>query len=71
MIKKIPGRVLVKINQAMGFRLITKFGKKCVLNLDKAVPALGAIVGCGVDFASTSVIAKATKKKFFVPNPKY
>ncbi|KZT84295.1 hypothetical protein Nizo1840_1251 [Lactiplantibacillus plantarum] len=64
MIKKIPGRVLVKINQAVGFRLITKFGEKGVLNLGKAVPVLGAIVGCGVDFASTNVIAKATKKNF-------
>ncbi|WP_426759055.1 hypothetical protein ACPT8I_08075 [Lactiplantibacillus plantarum] len=44
--------------------MITKFGEKGVLNLGKMVPVLGAIVGGGVDFASTNVIAKATKKNF-------
>ena len=33
LIKKIPGQALVKINQKVGFRLVTKFGQKGLLNL--------------------------------------
>ena len=33
MVKKIPGEVLIKINQRVGFRLFTKFGTKGLINL--------------------------------------
>ena len=35
LIKKIPGKVLTKINQKVGFRFITKFGTKGLVNLGK------------------------------------
>lgn len=38
MIKKIPGTVLIKINQKVGWRLLTKFGEKGTVNLVKLVP---------------------------------
>ena len=57
MIKKIPGEVLKKINQAVGFRLVTKFGQKGVVNLGKMIPVAGALIGAGVDTISTQVIA--------------
>ena len=41
-VKKIPGNVLIKINQRIGFRLLTKFGEKGVINLGKMVPLAGA-----------------------------
>lgn len=44
-IKKIPGKVLTKINQKVGFRFITKFGTTGVVNLGKMIPGVGAIVG--------------------------
>jgi len=31
--QKIPGTVLTKINQAVGFRMVTKFGTKDAVNL--------------------------------------
>ena len=37
-IKKIPGKVLTKIYQKVGFRVITKFGTKGIVNLGKMVP---------------------------------
>lgn len=46
-IKKIPGAVLTKINQKIGFRFLTKFGKKGVINLGKLVPIAGGLVGGG------------------------
>ena len=35
-LKKIPGKVLIEINKRVGFRLLTKFGEKGVVNLAKA-----------------------------------
>lgn len=63
-IKKIPGTVITKINQKVGFKLLTKFGEKGVVNLVKVVPVLGGIVGGTVDLASTMAVGKAAKKIF-------
>ena len=63
-IKKIPGAVLTKINQRIGFRFITKFGEKGVVNLGKCVPLVGAVVGGGMDVASTRVIGKRAIAEF-------
>lgn len=41
LIKKIPGKVLTKINQKVGFRFITKFGTKGIVNLGKLLPGVG------------------------------
>lgn len=57
MIKKIPGTVLTKINQKVGFRFVTKFGTKGVINLGKAVPIVGGVIGAGFDGTSTKIIA--------------
>ena len=57
-LKKLPGAALVKINQRVGFRLITKFGEKGVVNLGKMIPLAGGVIGGAFDVASTSVIAK-------------
>lgn len=57
-VKKIPGTVLTKINQRAGFRLVTKFGTKGVINLCKMVPIIGGAVGGAVDYFGTKAIAK-------------
>ena len=57
-IKKIPGQVLVKINQKVGFRLLTKFGTKGILNIVKLVPVAGGVIGGVIDVASTKIIAR-------------
>ena len=49
--------MLKKINQAVGFRLVTKFGEKGVVNLGKMILVAGALIGAGVDTISTQVIA--------------
>lgn len=62
--KKIPGAALVKINQKIGFRLLTKFGEKGVINLGKMIPLVGGVIGGGMDVASTSIIAKNAIRMF-------
>lgn len=65
MIKKIPGKVLTKINQKVGFRFITKFGEKGIINLGKMIPGVGAIIGGGLDLAETKIIADRAYRWFF------
>ena len=64
MVKKIPGTVLTKINQKVGFRFLTKFGTKGVINIGKAVPVVGGVIGGGFDFVETKVIANRAYKMF-------
>ena len=40
-IKRLSGEVLTAINKKVGFRLVTKFGQKGVINLGKMVPITG------------------------------
>jgi len=68
MLKKLPGTVLTKINQKVGFRLITKFGEKGVINLVKLVPVAGGIVGGGVDLVGTRLIANRAYRSFLENN---
>ena len=63
-IKRISGRTLVAINKKVGFRLFTKFGEKGVINLGKAVPVVGAVIGATVDSVSTNTIGKVAKDTF-------
>lgn len=65
-IKKIPGKVLTSINQKVGFRFVTKFGTKGIVNLGKCVPVVGGIVGGGLDFAETKIIASKSYNTFII-----
>lgn len=63
-IKKITGATLTKINQAVGFRLLTKFGEKGLINLGKLVPLAGGIIGGAFDGISTNIIGNVTRNLF-------
>ena len=63
-LKKLPGKILVKINQKVGFRFLTKFGEKGMVNLVKAVPVVGAVINGGLDYAETKIIANRAFKMF-------
>ena len=57
-LNKIPGKVLISINQKVGFRLLTKSGTTGVINFAKVVPVAGGVVVGAIDIATTKVIAK-------------
>lgn len=63
-ISQIPEKTLTKINQAVGFRLLTKFGSTGVLNMGKTVPVVGGLIGGTLDALATNVIANAAKNMF-------
>lgn len=64
LVKKIPGKALTKINQKVGFRFLTKFGTKGLINIGKCVPVVGAVVGGGLDLVETKIIAARAYKWF-------
>jgi hypothetical protein len=69
-VKNISGAVLTKINQKVGFRLITKFGEKGVINLGKAIPVVGGLIGGTIDGVSTNAIGNVARNIFINNNGK-
>ena len=63
-LKRLPGRTFIEINKRVGFRLLTKFGEKGVINAGRAVPLLGGLVGGGVDAAWTKSIGNRARDIF-------
>lgn len=64
MIKSISGKTITAINQKVGFRLLTKFGEKGVINLGKAVPIFGGIIGGTLDGITTNTIGNIARNTF-------
>lgn len=64
-IKKIPWKALIKINQKVGFRFITKAGTTGIINLSRVVPVVGAVAGGEIDYFETKAIANRAYKWFF------
>ena len=64
LVGKIPGKVLTAINKKVGFRFITKFGTKGIVNLGKLVPGVGAAISGGLDYTETKIIADRAYKWF-------
>ncbi len=62
--KKLPGAVLTKINKAVGFRLLTKFGQRGAINLHKAIPIIGGVIGGIYDYGLTRAIGNRAVKLF-------
>ena len=65
-VQKISSALIVRINRAVGFRLLTKFGTKGAINLSKAIPVIGGFIGGGVDAYSTKVIGNKAKELFIL-----
>ncbi|MDA5560577.1 EcsC family protein [Exiguobacterium sp. MMG028] len=70
MIKKLPFEVIKKINKAVGFRLMTKFGQKGVINMGKMVPLVRGVIGGTYDATTTKMIANAAKDIFVELTPR-
>jgi len=64
LISNISSKTLTAINQKVGFRLLTKFGEKGVINIGKAVPLVGGIIGGTVDAVATNLIGNVARDTF-------
>jgi EcsC protein family len=63
-VKSISGKTLIEINKKVGFKLFTKFGEKGVINLGKAVPLLGGLIGGSFDAYTTNTIGNVARDTF-------
>ena len=63
-LKRLPFSVIKQINQTVGYRLITKFGKSAPINLGKVIPVAGGLVGAGFDGVTTKLIGSIAHKTF-------
>lgn len=61
---KITKAVIGKINRAVGFKLLAKGGSKGLINVGKAVPIVGGVVGGAYNYAEVSAYAKLAKSRF-------
>ena len=61
LIAKIPSSALKKINQLVGFRLLSKASERSVVSLTKMVPVVGGIVGGSFDAVSCRIVGIAAK----------
>jgi len=73
-IKRIPSETIKKINEKVGFRLITIAGEKGVINLTKVVPFVGGVIGGTFDGAccySVGHVAKRCFQSSFEASPEF
>ncbi|NOG73719.1 EcsC family protein [Roseicella sp. DB1501] len=56
---RLPGHVLLRVNRLIGYRLVTKFGTKGVINLVKLVPIAGGVIGGTINAVGTNATGKA------------
>lgn len=63
-IERISEKSLLLINQRVGFRLLTTSSTKGMINLGKAVPLVGGIIGGSIDVAATNTIGNMARNTF-------
>ncbi|WP_051935851.1 EcsC family protein [Salegentibacter sp. Hel_I_6] len=68
MIANISGKTVTAINQKIGFRLLTKFGQKGAINMGKAVPLIGGLIGGTFDGVTTNLIGNTARRTFIQAN---
>jgi len=62
--KYITTELLREINRAVGFRLVAKFGGVGIINIGKAIPLVGGIVGGSFDAITTNIIGNVARELF-------
>jgi hypothetical protein len=63
-VESISQKTLQIINQKVGFKLLSVYGSKGILNLGKAVPLAGGIIGGAIDTFATNLIGNTARKLF-------
>ena len=67
-LRRLLGKTFIEINKKVGFRLLSKFGEKGAINVGRATPLLGGLVGGGVDAAWTKAMGDRARD-IFIPEP--
>lgn len=67
-IQNISDQVIRRVNYLVKIRLLTKTGRIGIINLGKAIPLVGGVIGGTIDASSTKLIGKAARQVFILPN---
>ncbi|MFN2323042.1 MAG: EcsC family protein [Trueperaceae bacterium] len=68
-VEAIPVRLLTEINKRVGMRLIAKAGERGAINLTKAVPVAGGVVGGGIDALYCNAVGRRAHAVFKPEGP--
>lgn len=68
LVSSISVKTIQTINQRVGFQLLAKAGEKGLINVSKAVPLVGGIIGGSIDSISTNIIGQVARKAFIQKN---
>ena len=63
-LKTVSGKALIDINKRIGFKLLTKFGGKGVVNLVKFMPLVGGAVGAIFDGVTCYTVGQVANRAF-------
>jgi hypothetical protein len=69
LISRISGSAIQAINQKVGIALLSKSGGKGIINLGKAVPLAGGLIGGAFDAAFTNIIGNTARGVFIPKTP--
>ncbi|NTW24617.1 MAG: EcsC family protein [Lentimicrobium sp.] len=64
LIGNISEKTIISLNQKIGFQLISKTGGLGAINLSKAIPLAGGIIGGSIDILATNLIGNIARKTF-------
>lgn len=67
-VKNMSSKTIIAINKKIGFRLVTKFGEKGAINLGKAIPIIGGLIGGTMDLVTTNIIGNISRDTFIGVN---
>jgi hypothetical protein len=63
-VQRLPGPVLLAVNKGVGFRLLSRVGRKSVTRFGRTVPLVGGVVGAVVDTLLLKRIADHARQEF-------
>ena len=63
-IQKVSGQAIGRINEAIGFRLLSRFGGAGTVNMSKIIPLVGGIIGGSMDSIATRTIGHIARDTF-------
>jgi len=62
--ERLPGPALMALNKGIGFRLLSRIGRKSLTRFGRVVPLVGGVVGAGVDTFLLKRIADHARQEF-------
>jgi len=63
-IEGISERSILAVNQRVGFRLLSTYGAKGAIDIGKAIPLIGGVIGGTIDIVTTNIIGNVARNIF-------